>query len=119
MFLKRNAKAGTVVGFYNGVRLLGMESKVSEAVRRSPYRMDNDWSRHEEILDIPSNYRSVGILHTILRQSDKRDFVGIQILSIHLLRLRYYKQKRCFLTLEFFEAKPVPLIKLSLHWRKR
>ena len=58
VFLKRNAKAGTVVGFYNGVRLVGMESKVSEAVRRSPYRMDNDWSRHEEILDIPSHYRS-------------------------------------------------------------
>ena len=73
MFLKRNAKAGTVVGFYNGVRLVGMESKVSEAVRRSPYRMDNDWSRHEEILDIPSHYRSVVIHYTILRQSDKRD----------------------------------------------
>ena len=119
MFLKRNARAGTVVGFYNGVRLLGIESKVSEAVRRSPYRMDNDWSRHEEILDIPSNYRSVGILHTILRQRNKKDNVGIQILSIHLLRLRYYKQKICFLTLEFSEAKPVPLIKLSLHRRKR
>ena len=82
MFLKRNAKAGTVVGFYNGVRLVGMESKVSEAVRRSPYRMDNDWSRHEEILDIPSHYRSVVIQSTILRDEVIKE-ISRDLNSVH------------------------------------
>ena len=57
VFMKRQAKAGSVVGFYNGVRLVGLESKLTESVRRSPYRMDNDWAREDEILDIPSKYR--------------------------------------------------------------
>lgn len=59
VFLKQAAKAGTVVGFYNGVRLVGLESTVTESVRRSPYRMDNDWANMDEILDVPPKYRYI------------------------------------------------------------
>ena len=57
VFLKRNVKKGEIVGFYNGVRLTGMESKVKHEDRRSIYRMDNDWAVPEQILNIPPQYR--------------------------------------------------------------
>ena len=57
VFLKRNVTQGEVVGFYNGVRLTGIESKIKHEDRRSPYRMDNDWAVPEQILNIPPNYR--------------------------------------------------------------
>ena len=57
VFLKRNVSEGEIVGFYNGVRLTGMESKINPQDRRSPYRMDNDWAVPDQILNIPPNYR--------------------------------------------------------------
>lgn len=57
VFLRRNVTKGEVVGFYNGVRLTGMESKVKHEDRRSPYRMDNEWAVPDQILNIPPNYR--------------------------------------------------------------
>ena len=57
VFLKRNVRKGEIVGFYNGVRLNGLESKIKHEDRRSPYRMDNDWAVPEQILNIPPNYR--------------------------------------------------------------
>ena len=57
VFLKRNVSEGEIVGFYNGVRLTGMESKIKHQDRKSPYRMDNDWAVPEQILNIPPNYR--------------------------------------------------------------
>ena len=57
VFLKKAVKAGTVVGFYNGVRLVGLEASLGETVRRSPYRMDNDWATQDEIIDVPPKYR--------------------------------------------------------------
>ena len=43
VFMKRAAKKGSVVAFYNGVRMTDIESKVKTEDRKSPYRMDNDW----------------------------------------------------------------------------
>ena len=57
VFLKRNVTFGEVVGFYNGVRLTGMESKVKLEDRRSPYRMDNDWAVPDQIINMPPQYR--------------------------------------------------------------
>ena len=57
VFLKRNVTKGEIVGFYNGVRLTGMESKIKHEDRRSPYRMDNEWAVPDQILNIPPNYR--------------------------------------------------------------
>ena len=57
VFLKRNVMKGEIVGFYNGVRLTGMESKIKHEDRRSPYRMDNEWAVPDQILNIPPNYR--------------------------------------------------------------
>ena len=57
VFLKRNVTKGEVVGFYNGVRLTGVESKLKYSDRKSPYRMDNDWAVPEQIMNIPPQYR--------------------------------------------------------------
>ena len=57
VFLKKNVSKGDVVGFYNGVRLTGLESKLKQDDRQSPYRMDNEWAEPEQILNIPPNYR--------------------------------------------------------------
>ena len=57
VFLKKNVSKGDVVGFYNGVRLTGLESKLKQDDRQSPYRMDNEWAEQEQILNIPPNYR--------------------------------------------------------------
>ena len=43
VFMKRAARKGSVVAFYNGVRMTDIESKVKLEDRKSPYRMDNDW----------------------------------------------------------------------------
>lgn len=57
VFLLKDVPAGQVVGFYNGVRLVGMESRLKAEDRKSPYRIDNDWARPEEVLNIPPGYR--------------------------------------------------------------
>ena len=57
VFLKRNVTKGEIVGFYNGVRLTGMEGKIKYEDRRSPYRMDNDWAVPNQILNMPPEYR--------------------------------------------------------------
>ena len=57
VFLKKDVTKGEIVGFYNGVRQTGMESKIKHEDRRSPYRMDNEWAVPEQILNIPPNYR--------------------------------------------------------------
>ena len=41
VFLKRKAKKGQVIGFYNGVRMSDSESKLKIEDRKSQYRMDN------------------------------------------------------------------------------
>ena len=57
IFLKRNVIKGEVVGFYNGVRLTGLESKLKYEDRKSPYRIDNDWAVPDQIINIPPQYR--------------------------------------------------------------
>ncbi len=57
VFLKRPAKAGTIVGFYNGVRMSNFESKIRRADRTSSYRMDNDWAEPNQVLNIPEGLR--------------------------------------------------------------
>ena len=57
IFVKKCGLKDDVVGFYNGVRLTGMESKLKLSDRKSPYRMDNDWAEEEQILNIPEGYR--------------------------------------------------------------
>lgn len=38
VFMKVNAKMGTIVGFYNGIRMASSESKLKAEDRKSPYR---------------------------------------------------------------------------------
>ena len=59
VFLKQDARAGQVVGFYNGVRLNGIESKLKVVDRKSPYRMDNDWAVEGQVLNMPPGYREL------------------------------------------------------------
>ncbi len=42
---------GTIIGFYNGVRMSDFESKLRRADRKSPYRMDNDWASPGQVRD--------------------------------------------------------------------
>ena len=57
VFLKKDAKQGTIVGFYNGVRMGDLESRLRKADRTSPYRMDNDWANPKEVLNVPEGFR--------------------------------------------------------------
>ncbi len=57
VFLKNAVKKGTMVGFYNGVRMSSIESKLKREDRKSPYRMDNDWAVAGQVLNIPPEYR--------------------------------------------------------------
>lgn len=57
VFAAKDAAAGTVLGFYNGVRMSNFESKLRRADRNSPYRMDNDWAKPGQILNVPEGYR--------------------------------------------------------------
>ena len=66
VFLKRNCSNGTLVGFYNGVRMTDLESKVKIEDRKSAYRMDNDWANPTEILNIPSKYRDLNLFNATL-----------------------------------------------------
>ena len=59
VFLKRNAKKGQVIGFYNGVRMTDLESKIKVEDRKSPYRIDNDWATPSEIMNIPEKFRDL------------------------------------------------------------
>ena len=59
IFLKQDVSKGATVGFYNGVRLTGMESKIKYEDRKSPYRLDNDWAIADQIVNIPLQYRYV------------------------------------------------------------
>ncbi len=59
VFCKANVSRGTVVAFYNGVKLTDLESKVKLEDRRSGFRMDNDWAKKDEILNIPMAFRSL------------------------------------------------------------
>ena len=40
--------------------------KVKEEDRKSPYRIDNDWARSSEILNIPKDYRSLDTYNATL-----------------------------------------------------
>jgi len=66
VFLKTKARKGFIVGFYNGVRMTDIESKVKSEDRKSPYRIDNDWARSNEILNMPMHYRSLEIYNATL-----------------------------------------------------
>jgi len=66
VFLKRNCSNGTLVGFYNGVRMTDLESKVKVEDRKSAYRMDNDWAKPTEILNIPAKYRDLNMFNATL-----------------------------------------------------
>jgi hypothetical protein len=57
LFLKRPVEAGTIIGFYNGVRMSNFESKIRKADRTSSYRIDNDWAVANQVLNIPENLR--------------------------------------------------------------
>ena len=41
VFLKRKANKGQVIGYYNGVKMSDLESKLKIEDRKSQYRMDN------------------------------------------------------------------------------
>ncbi len=49
VFLKKAASKGTVIGFYNGVRMSDMQSRLRKADRKSAYRMDNHWAKDKEV----------------------------------------------------------------------
>ena len=66
IFLKANARKGFTVGFYNGVRLSDIESKVKLVDRKSPYRIDNDWAKSSQILNIPKEYRNLDTYNATL-----------------------------------------------------
>ncbi|XP_059082047.1 histone-lysine N-methyltransferase SETD7-like [Tigriopus californicus] len=57
VFLKKDVPMGMIIGFYNGVRMSDFESKIRKADRKSPYRMDNDWAKSKQILNIPEGFR--------------------------------------------------------------
>ena len=66
IFLKAKARKGFTVGFYNGVRLSDIESKVKLVDRKSPYRIDNDWAKSSQILNIPKEYRNLDTYNATL-----------------------------------------------------
>ena len=66
IFLKKAGRKGQIVGFYNGVRMSDIESKVKTEDRKSPYRMDNDWAESSQILNIPKKYQSLDVYNATL-----------------------------------------------------
>lgn len=66
VFLKSKARKGFTVSFYNGVRMSDIESKLKVEDRKSPYRMDNDWAKPKEVLNIPKQYRSLDAYNATL-----------------------------------------------------
>jgi hypothetical protein len=56
-FIRRPAKKGSVIAFYNGIRISSIEPSQTWIERKSPYRMDNDWAVTNEVIDIPERYR--------------------------------------------------------------
>ena len=59
VFARRSSKKGSILGFYNGVRLGGIESKLRREDRTSPYRMDNDWAEPGQVLNVPNGFREI------------------------------------------------------------
>ena len=65
VFLRRDVTKGTVMGFYNGVRMSDFESKLRRADRTSPYRMDNDWAEEKQVRIFSAGYRLVHFMYRI------------------------------------------------------
>eukprot|EP00096_Caligus_rogercresseyi_P015920 TRINITY_DN8417_c0_g1_i1.p1 TRINITY_DN8417_c0_g1~~TRINITY_DN8417_c0_g1_i1.p1 ORF type:complete len:270 (+),score=68.07 TRINITY_DN8417_c0_g1_i1:271-1080(+) len=59
VFSKRRIPEGTLVGFYQGVRTSKTEALKDKEIRKSPYKIDNDWAHPNEILDISEFYRDL------------------------------------------------------------
>jgi len=56
-FIRKAGRKGSIVGFYNGIKIGSIEPGQSWIERKSPYRMDNDWAVANEVIDIPEYYR--------------------------------------------------------------
>lgn len=52
LFLKKAAKAGTVVGFFNGVRVNVHDTLRNPEYEVTPYKVWNDWDDNDELLSI-------------------------------------------------------------------
>lgn len=52
LFLKKAAKAGTVVGFFNGVRVDVHDTLRNTDYEITPYKVWNDWEDNDELLSI-------------------------------------------------------------------
>ncbi|CAB4063060.1 SETD7 [Lepeophtheirus salmonis] len=50
---------GSIVGFYQGVKASKLEAYKNKELRKSSYKVDNDWAHPNEILDIPQFYQSL------------------------------------------------------------
>lgn len=58
IFTRVPLKKGTVLAFYNGVRY-GLSNSKMKDKGLSFYRIDNDWAKFDEVIDIPKKYRSL------------------------------------------------------------
>jgi hypothetical protein len=52
LFLKKAVKAGTVVGFFNGVRVDVHDTLRNPEYEITPYKVWNDWEENDELLSI-------------------------------------------------------------------
>ncbi|XP_040567026.1 uncharacterized protein [Lepeophtheirus salmonis] len=59
IFAKKLIKPGSIVGFYQGVKASKLEAYKNKELRKSSYKVDNDWAHPNEILDIPQFYQSL------------------------------------------------------------
>ena len=55
-FSRRPAKKGMMISFYSGVRMHNIDG-VSSEERKSQYKIDNDWAKPHEVIDIPEHFR--------------------------------------------------------------
>ena len=58
LFLKKTAKAGTVVGFFNGVRVDVHDTLRNPEYEITPYKVWNDWDDNDELLSILTGSQS-------------------------------------------------------------
>ena len=68
IFTRAPMKLGTVVAFYNGIKVKWYQTKGKGETSVSHYRMDNDWSAPNQILDIPLKWRSVFKKYFLLKK---------------------------------------------------
>ncbi len=57
VYTRKPLKEGTLVSFYNGIKMSFVESSIKSKDKTRHYVIDNDWSVANQEIDIPPRYR--------------------------------------------------------------